>query len=273
MRIFSCISLFAIPISALQIPSIFASFYEPYLRDDSLLISNETSIESHDLLKRDANCPVNYDSCTTLAADDGGACCVAGSTCTRDAAGNIACCPIGATCTGQLTQATGTTSGGGGVFGASATTTASQAAAVTTTSGTASVVSNAYFPFPYIPTTYVNSVACNSAYSACQANFAACTNDLAGNGFGVTVVAPNGGGVTVAPTVAAVGSASAASICSSLSQQACYGIQSSNCPPFGSGTTTGGVFVVATNTGAAPRQTVMAGMMVGVGLGIAGQMI
>ncbi|KAF4633575.1 hypothetical protein G7Y89_g4542 [Cudoniella acicularis] len=189
----------SISISALQIPSVFAPFYEPHI--DSLLTSNETIIpDTNELLKRDGNCPVNYNSCSTLAANDGAACCTQGSVCTRDKANNIACCNIGATCTGTINQgtpaATTTTSGGGAVFGTTTT------AATTTTAGTtatitnaASVVPNAYFPFPYISTTYVNSAACNSAFQACQANYAACTADLQGgsSGFAVTIVAPQGG--------------------------------------------------------------------------------
>lgn len=108
-----------------------------------------------------------------------------------------------------------------------------------------------------------------TAFSACQSNYAACTADLEGSGFAVTIVAP-GGGITVAPTTGPnLGVASATSICSSLSAAACYNIQSSNCAQFG---TTG--FVVATSTGEGPRQTmgVMEGMglLAGMGLGMLG---
>jgi hypothetical protein len=90
----------------------------------------------------------------------------------------------------------------------------------------------------------------------------------------VTVIAP-AGGVTVAPTAQNLGSASATSICSSLSAQACYNIQSSNCAQFGTGT--GGSFIISGSSGLAARATVgcfaAAGMMAGVGLGIAGGMV
>lgn len=79
------------------------------------------------------------------------------------------------------------------------------------------------------------------------------------------MVAPNGGGVTLAPTAQNLGPASATSICSSLSSQACYNIQSANCAQFG-GSATGNY---------AARQTagcMVAGVMA-MGLGIAGQMI
>jgi len=280
MRPIYFLSLFLLRVSALQIPAIIAEFYAPL---DALLL-NETSIpqdRSLELLKRDGNCPANHNSCSTLAKADAGACCTAGTFCTLDSSKNIACCPSGAKCTGTVTLgATGTTAGGGAVFGA---TTTSNAAAFTTTSGaaaatitgTASYVQNSYFPFPYIPTDYVNSAACNTAFSACQSNYAACTNDLMGNSFGVTVVAPNGAGVTVAPTLANVGIASATSICSSLSSVGCYNIQSGNCAQFGSGTASGGTFVVADSTGGGARPTMgciaAAGVMAG--LGFAGRML
>ena len=281
----ACISLFLLPISALQIPSIFAPFYEPHL-DNSLLISNETIIHSseNELRKRDGNCPVNYNSCSTLAKADAGACCTSGSICTLDHARNIACCPIGATCTGTIQIATGTTTttgtgSGGFVFGTSTTTSTSPNTATTTTSsvatatitGTVSYVNNAYFPFPYIPTTYANSADCNSAYNDCQTNYAACTVDLqGGGGNGVTIVAP-GGGTTVAVTTTNLGLASVTSICSSLSKAACYGLVTQNCPQFGTD------FIVSTTTNGAPRQTMGCFAKVawaGVGLGLAaGQMV
>jgi hypothetical protein len=84
----SIASIFVLPIAALQIPSIFAPFYEPRLEP---LISNDTLIpDEHELLKRDGNCPANFNSCTTLAAGYGGACCTSGSICTTDRAHNIA---------------------------------------------------------------------------------------------------------------------------------------------------------------------------------------
>lgn len=275
-------SLLLLPsISALQIPSIFESFYEPQG------VSNDTSLpdsESHELIKRDGNCAVNYNSCSTLAANYGGACCIAGSTCTKDKANNIACCPIGAVCTGTLAlgSAAATTTGGAIVIGG--TTTAPASTAATPTSGNtatitsaAGVVNNPYFPFPIIATTYVNSAACASAYTACSQNYAACTADLGGGGFAVTVVAPQGG-VTVSPTVANLGAASASSICSSLSQAACLNLQTTDCAKFGTGA--GGSFIVgSTGVNAAPRarQTVgcwgKMGVVAGVGLGVAGQMV
>ena len=91
--------------------------------------------------------------------------------------------------------------------------------------------------------------------------------------FAVTIVAPQGG-VTVAPTAQSLGVTSAASICSSLSSVGCYNIQSSNCAQFENS------FVVATGTSkaAAPARRTMApmvtaGVFVGMGLGVVGQMV
>ena len=266
--------LLLLPISvSLQISTLIADFHAPL---DALLL-NDTSMPTdrpHDLLKRDGNCPSNHNSCSTFAAADAGACCTAGTFCTTDSSHNIACCPSGAKCTGAVTMGTGTATGGGAVLGAT-TTSSGAAATAATTLGTASYVQNSYFPFPYIPTNYANSAACNTAFSACQSNYAACTNDLMGNSYGVTVVAPNGAGVTVAPTLTNVGSASATSICSSLSSIGCYNIQSGNCAQFGSGTASGGTFIVADSTAAAARPTMGCFAAAGVvaGLGLAGNML
>lgn len=79
----------------------------------------------------------------------------------------------------------------------------------------------------------------------------------------------------MAPTAASLGASSATSICSSLSNVACYGIVSANCAQFGTGTGSG--FVVGTTKNAAARPTIgcmaAAGVMAGMGLGLAGQMI
>jgi len=79
----------------------------------------------------------------------------------------------------------------------------------------------------------------------------------------------------VQPTVQSLGPASATSICSSLSSQACWNIQSSNCAQFGAGT--GGSFVIsATGKNVAARPTgvgCMVGVVAGMGLGFAGQMV
>ncbi|KAL2067039.1 hypothetical protein VTL71DRAFT_1463 [Oculimacula yallundae] len=287
----TCLSLLLLPVSSLQIPSILAPFYEPYV-ETTVLLSNDTLSPpppnvQNELLKRDGNCPVNFNSCSAFRDSAAGACCQVGSFCTTDKAKNIACCPTGATCTGSLNVATATTTGlgggGGGVFGGTATTTTNPITSAPTITnapaGPVSYVQNGFFPFPYIPTTYANSALCNSAFQACQTNYAACTAALdgsigAGNGFGVTIVAPNGG-ITASPTIQSLGVASATSICSSLSAQGCYQIQSDNCAQFGTGTEVN--FVPGTTgNAAAPRATggcLAVGVLAGVGLGIAGQLI
>jgi hypothetical protein len=85
----------------------------------------------------------------------------------------------------------------------------------------------------------------------------------------VTIVAP-AGGVTVSPTAQNLGLSSATSICSSLSNVACYG-SSTQCTNFGAGT-----FVAATGTNAPGSRVTAgcyAGLIVGVGVGLAGQLI
>lgn len=247
-----CFLFLLLSCSAYQIPSVFTPFFPPHL--DGTFLSNSTLIipGKHDLLKRNGNCPANFNSCSKIAGGSE-ACCNANAVCTMDFANNVACCNKGATCTGTINPPT---------------------AASTATMTGATYVSNAFFPFPYIPTTYINSAACMTAYSACQTNYALCTQDVGGGGFAVTVSAP-GGGITVAPTITALGAASATSICSSLSDQACSGLQTSNCAAYGTATTTGGGFVIATNAAARPTVGCLAaaGMMAGVGLGIAGQFV
>jgi len=111
-----------------------------------------------------------------------------------------------------------------------------------------------------------------TAYSDCQSNYAACTAELQGGSFAVTIVAP-AGGVTVSPTAQNLNAASATSICSSLYDMACYGIVPSNCNSFGTNFVAGQTTAVAGAVTARITGGAYAGMMVGVGLGIVGQMI
>ncbi|PQE25872.1 2 iron 2 sulfur cluster binding protein [Rutstroemia sp. NJR-2017a BBW] len=180
--------------SALQIPSLFSPpepFYAPFHLDlDSSTTDNSTLLpeentsparnnEHPDLVKRATtttltrnSCPTSYSPCATHAA----ACCPTSAICSTDSRHNIACCAIGASCTGTVATPTRTTA-------------ATQ---------TAQFVSNPYFPFPVLPTSYSNSAACASATDGCAKNYALCTVDLEGGmGGGVTVSAPNGG-ITVA---------------------------------------------------------------------------
>jgi hypothetical protein len=138
-----------------------------------------------------------------------------------------------------------------------------------------SYVPNGYFSFPYAPTSFANAAACSSAVSQCGANYDSCTSRLegvaggGGGSGGVTVVVPGQGGTTVVGGGQAgvtLATASATSICSSLSSAACGGLQNGMCA--NAGVTTGG-FVIGTGTGnVAARQTGCAvGMMVAAGVG------
>lgn len=81
---------------------------------------------------------------------------------------------------------------------------------------------NPYFSFPYEPTTFTDKSACNSAVLACSKNYDTCVNQLQdGNGYGVTINVPEGGGRTVDGGDAGLGTR-ATSICASLSSQACF---------------------------------------------------
>ncbi|KAI1004289.1 hypothetical protein K3495_g3921 [Podosphaera aphanis] len=250
------------------------TFDEPFVRDqDTYLLTNSSSWSDNTLLKRNDNCPVNYNSCSTLAAGYGGACCASGYLCTTDAARQIACCTIGAKCTGKLDQPTSQTTAAGGITIVAPAATPTSTTSAPATQRTVSIVPNVYFPFPYIPTTYPDRTACLSAYSACQTNYAACAANLQGTSYGVTIIAP-AGGITVSPTVQDLGVTRATDICSSLSSQACYGIARSDCNEFTAG------FVVSTGTivggqNAVAKPTVgafaTAGIMAGMGLGLMGQ--
>ncbi|KAI0151948.1 hypothetical protein F4776DRAFT_658883 [Hypoxylon sp. NC0597] len=197
--------------------------------------------------KRDITCPANYFSCEDRGAAFQGTCCENGQLCALDAHSQAACCPTTATCTGV---------------------------APTGTTPAPSFVSNSYFSFPYIPTSFANSVACTSALNQCSRNYDACVSDLAGTAagvYGVTIVVPGGGGTTVAATQGtALPSATATSVCSSLSSEACYNLQSSQCTQAG---TTGGFYIGTGNDAPRPTAACMAGVIAGVGLGLMGRHI
>lgn len=191
-------------------------------------------------LQRAVSCPGGFFSCEDRGSAFIGVCCRNGQQCALDGNNQAACCPQGNICTGVAPSATGVPP--------------------------VSFVSNTYFSFPYVATSFSNSGACSAAVNQCNANYQACTADLAGvnNGYGVTIVVPGGGGTTVAPTHPAVGLATATSVCQSLSRQACHGLQSSQCTQTGANN---GFFI---GTGAATRPTAacIAGVLVGVGVGI-----
>ncbi|KAI0387302.1 hypothetical protein F5Y04DRAFT_239898 [Hypomontagnella monticulosa] len=194
--------------------------------------------------RRQLDCPDDYFSCEDRGPVFAGTCCQNGQLCALDAHSQAACCPSTATCTGVAPS--GPTQ-------------------------SVSFVSNTYFQFPYIPTSFANSVACTSALDQCSRNYQACVTAIAGSGsggYGVTIVVPGGGGTTVAPTQATgLPSATATSVCSSLSSQACYNLQDSQCTQAG---TTQGFIIGTGNYAARPTAACVAGVIAGVGLGIVG---
>ncbi|MCJ1395502.1 hypothetical protein MMC18_008388 [Xylographa bjoerkii] len=147
----------------------------------------------------------------------------------------VACCPSGASCTGTLgvSGAAATTTGPlllGGGTGATTTagtggTTGNSLFPATSTSLPESTVLNPYFPFLYIPTSFPNAGVCSSYYTSCSLELSSCTASLDGEVNGIT---GEGGVVGVTEQGASV-TAQAASICSSLYTQGCYGLNLAYC--------------------------------------------
>ncbi|QDS74664.1 hypothetical protein FKW77_009412 [Venturia effusa] len=230
----------------------FLPFDEPYSPSNGSI--DNATLPHLNLLKRQSSaCPSGSNSCQWLNSASN-LCCRGTALCSADAAGHIACCPQGSVCTGTISgiAATATSTGLAGVV-----LTTSTAGLLTTTvgqnsptssviilggttaasAGPRSYVSNSFFPFPYIPTTYANALACSTAYTSCQRDVASCTDYLGGgSGMGVTISVSGGGGTTVAAPTTTYASAFASSICSSLSAQACYSLTVEACGNFGSGT-------------------------------------
>ena len=230
------------------------------------------------LQRRQNDCQSGYNSCSNLG--ESSSCCPPNTTCALDQAGHIACCPVNAVCTGTINVGSSTTTAAGlststtTVVGGTATATTNGfivpasttgAAQATGAAGGGSTVQDAAFPFLYNPTTYADAAVCSSYYSRCQTEYASCTASLGGGANGVTVSGA-GVGITVQGVTATL--AAALSVCSSLSSQACYGLQLSNCQTY-TGTATGTLI----NPNAAPTKCAGAlyGVGVGVAVGIAGQ--
>ncbi|KAF2793340.1 hypothetical protein K505DRAFT_375416 [Melanomma pulvis-pyrius CBS 109.77] len=271
-------ALLFLPAIALASPNLLSDFFEPLLESSPATNNDTIAVEEGlELVKRQTGCATGYAGCSNIGAP--GLCCRTNQVCSADAVGHVACCPLNAACTGTIigvgTGATSlpTTS----IFGAT-TTTQGPLIIVGTTTATAtgtgtfiqatgaasnvrSTVPNSFYPFAFIPTTYTNAAACSSAYTSCQTDAASCTADLANGRQGVTISAPNGG-VTIT-AIASLGPTAAASICQSLSSQACFGLQVAACQAFDGGATgagrnlCGGVYKIGA----------------GVAVGIAGQML
>lgn len=227
------------------------------------------------LFKRQS-CPAGHTSCSSLG--DADACCPSDTVCSRDQNNNIACCPINAVCTGAIGAGslTGTnTPSSSTPYVLGGTTTQSTPSSITPAASLApgySTLNNAVYPFLLIPTTFPNSQLCLSAYSSCQSASTACFNYLAGQN-GVTISGLGTQGLTQAGVTGQVATG-ASGICSSLYQEGCFNVQTSDCSRFGSGSagatqTTGFVQVnvgpaVARCTGA--YYTAAAAVMAGVGV-------
>jgi hypothetical protein len=128
-------------------------------------------------------------------------------------------------------------------------------------------VAGAPYPFVYIPTTFPNQAACSSAYSGCVQQFSSCTASLGGVN-GVTVGGGVGGFGTTVSAIVPTGNAQ--SICSSLSQKACYGLQIGYCTAFGTRGATGNTIV---NPGGAAATRSLGGIyevLTGLAIAIAG---
>ncbi|KAI9756252.1 MAG: hypothetical protein M4579_003919 [Chaenotheca gracillima] len=286
--------------SVLASPSQFSlsPFLQPLVQqtfEPSPSTENVTSVEVLliELHRRQSDCPANFDTCSNLGA--AGACCTSGTSCQTDRAGHIACCPDGSSCTGTIDVGTqsassGASSSSGFVLGGSTTTSmtsqstsSTSSSSVSTTGGfaypsqtvagnagftAASTISNQFFAFGALPTTFPNAQECSSGYAFCQTQFSSCTAKLGGTN-GVTVSAPGAGaGVTVQGGPTTLGP-SATSICSSLSSQACHGLVESSCSLFGTGTG-----VVANANAAAPTGCAhLYGMGLGVAIGVAGHVL
>jgi hypothetical protein len=224
------------PLAALAAPDFLAPF-EPAIAQLPTSENNSTLVEAaaNPLLARQNNnaCATNYYACAALNAP--GLCCPRTAICTADQNRAVACCPQGAQCTGALGLPAATATGTNTPPFTSASTTGDPFVQQTTVpnaaTGARSTVQNAFYPFPYIPTTYSNAAACSAAYTSCQGDAAKCTTALANGAQGVTVSAPNGGATITA--VPSIGLQSAQSICASLSLQACSGLQVEACRSFG----------------------------------------
>lgn len=240
-------SLFLIFSFALAAPDLFADFIEPLLEQPTPTQDNGTSATTtgahFELFKRQLGCASGYAGCGNLNAP--GLCCRTNQVCSADAVGNIACCPLNAACTGTIRPVTGAptisvpvTTTQGNPF-ATITTTAQPSFVQSNSAPLRSMVPNSFYPFAFIPTTYNNAAACSSAYTTCQSDAASCTAALANGVQGVTITAPNGG--TTITAIPSLGSASATSICQSLSSLACYGLDVRACQAFGNGNTGAGM--------------------------------
>ncbi|KAI9864941.1 MAG: hypothetical protein M1813_002712 [Trichoglossum hirsutum] len=276
MRSAGVLSLVLTLFAAIASPSQYSPFYPALVQEPHL--ERKGAKSPSDLGKRQGGCPSNYNACSNLNAPN--ACCISNTNCQLDAVGHVACCPKGSACTGSInvgTQLASTTAGviitgtpssptstGGFIIPASSTALVSTQVTAPVGITTPLPIANQYYTYPAIPTSFSNAAACSSAWTGCQIEYQKCTAQLAGRTDGITISAPGNGitipGATVGGGV--VSTVNSISICQTLSQQACYGLQIMNCPAYN------GVPAAATMCGPA-----MYGIGVGFALGIAGQII
>lgn len=185
--------------------------YGPMLVASSRQAFGTSALILESLVARD-ECPANTFRCSEeLGAVFSDICCPSGQVCALDNNNSPACCPSGAVCTG----------------------TAPADAPTANPTQATSYVENEWFSFPYAMTSFGNSAACASAIEACSGNFDICTARLGGGGDGlaVTIEVPGGGGVTITDAADSLG-ASATSICSSLSSEACTHLAATPCEAY-----------------------------------------
>lgn len=250
-------TLYILPL-LLSVPTALTVQYSPFFAPDLSEPASYNGLINLDLFRRDSKCS---NSCAMNRA----ACCPKNTDCSLDESGNIGCCPKGAACTGSLGEEGGaaTTSAPAAATGKGA-----KVAAITHAITASSTVSNSFYPYPYLPTAYPDAAECTSSFSACQLESAKCTGLLEGGGMAVTISGP-GGGVTQA---GAMMPASAESICSSLSVEACHGLSLAGCSTLGAAakTSKGNSFVVGSANAAPTRCAALYGIGVGVAVGLAG---
>ena len=249
--------------ACLGLPPALATQYSPFFASNMDQSSKLEGLINLDLFRRDSKCPI---SCSSVGNSK--ACCPKKTNCALDEAGNIACCPDNADCTGTVGPAAAHST----ALPAAGTSTTAGVAGITHAITGSSTVANSYYPFPFLPTTYANAAECTTSYSSCQLESAKCTGVLEGGGMGVTVSGP-GGGIT---QQGAVAPASAESICSSLSAEACHGLALTQCSTLGGAAKTGaaGTFIEGSANAAPTRHAgSLYGFGVGVAVGLVGQVM
>ncbi|KAI9890081.1 MAG: hypothetical protein M1814_004480 [Vezdaea aestivalis] len=230
---------FTIPVfTSAQVPPTPSSAFLPF--NLQLNILRRQTFAASASVSASASCPASYLPCSGSGI---GACCRQGTVCSNDAANHVACCPTSAVCTGTINVGTQTGSAGSATSSTSSVTAAGTGSSSSgfivpagVTSATQAVagstVSNQYYAFVALPTSFSNAAACSSGFSSCATEYQKCTNALGGNANALTVGGANGAGITVGGATVSLGP-SATQVCGSLSQEACRGLQLASCTAYG----------------------------------------